>query len=169
MTSKEKGYTLAALIVIIGVITVFVAVALPLWSRITTREREEELVFRGEAYNKAIVRFYREKGRLPLSLDELVSSRALRRLYPDPMTRDGNWDIIYYSPTGLIRGDSGKSKVKSKGIIGVASRSNRRSVRIYQGKDRYYDWLFLAVDTGLPMKPEGKKSLPSQSFSRKKE
>jgi len=167
---KEKGYTLAALMVIVGVICVLVAVALPLWSRIITREREEELIFRGEAYRKAIVRFWRKNGRLPFTLDELVSSKALRRLYPDPMTKDGKWDVIYYTPTGLIRGVEDKSPLQSKGIIGVASRSKKRSVRIYKGKNHYNEWIFIAAETGLPtIRKKGKAPLPSQLFPKKKE
>ena len=61
-------------------------VALPVWRTAVQREREAELVFRGEQYANAIAIFQRRTGGYPPSLDVLEKTRAIRKLYKDPMT-----------------------------------------------------------------------------------
>jgi len=52
----------------------------------------------------------------------------------------------------------------------VASRSKKRSVRIYKGKNRYNEWIFIAAETGLPtIRKKGKAPFPSQLSPKKKE
>jgi hypothetical protein len=56
------------------------------------RDREEELLFRGRAYMRAIGAFYAQNKRYPRSLDELGGEeepskpRYIRQRYKDPMT-----------------------------------------------------------------------------------
>jgi type II secretory pathway pseudopilin PulG len=92
---SEAGYTLLVLTVLIAVLAVGLLVALPVWETQVRREKEAELLFRGRQYMEA-VRLYTLKnpGRFPKTLDELVEGRFLRRPFPDPMTKDGVWDLI---------------------------------------------------------------------------
>ncbi|MGO9171673.1 MAG: hypothetical protein ACLP7P_06875 [Rhodomicrobium sp.] len=56
------------------------------------REKEEELLFRGQAYTRAIKAFYAKNQRYPRRLDELAGDpqsskrKFIRQLYKDPMT-----------------------------------------------------------------------------------
>ena len=92
---SEAGYTLLVLTVLIAVLAVGLLVALPVWETQVRREKEAELLFRGRQYMEA-VRLYTLKnpGRFPKTLNELVEGRFLRRPFPDPMTKDGAWDLI---------------------------------------------------------------------------
>jgi len=76
-------------------ITIGLLIALPVWQTQIQREKEEELIFRGKQFTEAI-RLYQTKkpGQYPSSLQELVEEKCLRRLFIDPMTTHGEWNII---------------------------------------------------------------------------
>ena len=112
------------------------------------RENEAELVFRGEAIAKAM-RVYRQKtGQYPTSLETLMKMHPhiLRKLYKDPMTSDGEWELV----TAVQPGVSGDKT--SLPIAAIHSRAKRDSFRAYQGKTLYSDWVFSASDDifGIP-------------------
>src|SRR5688500_5375009 len=85
-TPSDRGYAMAALLVGMAVMAIMLGVALPVWRTAVQREREAELVFRGEQYANAIAIFQRRTGGYPPSLDVLEKTRAIRKLYKDPMT-----------------------------------------------------------------------------------
>ena len=60
--SRERGYAMAALLVMLAVLTVLMSIAMPVWRHEAQREKEEELVFRGLQYVRAI-RLYQAKTR----------------------------------------------------------------------------------------------------------
>jgi hypothetical protein len=74
------------------------------------REREEEMIWRGKQYVRAIKLYYRKNGKFPTSLDDLTkpkmgSLRYLRQAYKDPMNKeDGSWRLIYVGPAGQLIG-----------------------------------------------------------------
>src|SRR5687767_525098 len=80
-TPSESGYAMAALLVGMAVMAIMMSVALPVWRTAVQREREAELVFRGEQYAQAISIFQRRTGGYPQSLDVLEKTRAIRKLY----------------------------------------------------------------------------------------
>lgn len=86
---RERGYAMVALLVLMAVMAVAMTAALPAWSTLSRREREAELVFRGEQYARAIMLFQRKyAGAFPPNIDVLVNERFLRRKYKDPITSD---------------------------------------------------------------------------------
>lgn len=83
----ERGYAMAGLLVAIGVMGILMSAALPVWRTYVQREKEAELLFRGEQYVRAIDLYQRRfPGAYPTDLEALVEGRFLRRLYLDPMT-----------------------------------------------------------------------------------
>ncbi len=99
--SRSRGYNLVILVMLVAVMNILVAVALPLWSHVMQREREEELIFRGLQYAEAIRRFQQLHNRLPTRLDELleVEPRSIRQLWTDPFRDDGQWGVILAGTT----------------------------------------------------------------------
>ncbi len=84
---SEAGYAMAGLLVAIGIMSVLMSVAMPAWRTVAKREKEAELLFRGQQYMRAIDLYQRRfPGAYPTELEMLVDQRFLRRLYPDPMT-----------------------------------------------------------------------------------
>jgi type II secretory pathway pseudopilin PulG len=80
---------MAALLVALSVMAVMMTVAMPVWKQMSTREKEAELVFRGEQYARAIGLFQRKfANAAPPNIDVLVEQRFLRKKYKDPITND---------------------------------------------------------------------------------
>lgn len=79
---------MAALLVGMAVSAVLLTVAMPVWKQTATREKEAELIFRGQQYARAIGLFQRRGGPgvLPPSTQVLVEQRFLRKKFTDPIT-----------------------------------------------------------------------------------
>jgi len=90
------GYNLVVLAMAITVLNIMVAAALPAWSHLLQRHKEEELIFRGLQYAEAIRVFQQRHGRFPTKLEELIKvrPRCIRQLWTNPMTEDGSWLLI---------------------------------------------------------------------------
>jgi type II secretory pathway pseudopilin PulG len=85
----ESGYAMAALLVAMAVMAVMMTVAIPVWKQAVQREKEEELVFRGQQYVHAITLFSRKySNAFPPNVNVLVEQRFLRKKYKDPITND---------------------------------------------------------------------------------
>ena len=85
----DSGYAMAGLLVAIGIMSVLMSVAMPAWRTLAKREKEAELLFRGQQYMRAIDLYQRQfPGAYPADLEVLVEQRFLRRAYLDPMTGD---------------------------------------------------------------------------------
>ncbi|HEX7184973.1 MAG TPA: type II secretion system protein [Thermoanaerobaculia bacterium] len=95
--TRQAGYNLVMLMVIITVVNVLLAASLPMWSHVIRRDKEEELIFRGLQYAEAIRLFQLRFQRNPVRLEELmeVKPRSIRRLWKDPMTENGKWAVIF--------------------------------------------------------------------------
>lgn len=154
MKGKEAGYTLVSLIAAMAVSSILMATIAPTWRYLVIRDREEELIFRGEQYKEAIERYNAKFNGLPLKLEDLVKERCIRRLYKDPMTKD-DFELIYATPAGNTResklpaDDLRRVTMTGPGssslpIIGVVSRSQDQAIRKYQDKELYREWEFIA-------------------------
>ncbi len=105
MDPRERGYALLILMMLATVLLISLGAALPSIYTEGQREREEELIFRGDEYARAIGRFRRQFNRFPSSVNELLQTnglRFLRRAYRDPMSRDGKWRFIHASANGAL-------------------------------------------------------------------
>ena len=93
---REAGYNLVILMVALTILNILLALALPKWSHVIRREREEELISRGWQYAEAVRIFRNRFQRPPVRLQELieVEPRSIRKLWKDPMTDDGKWALI---------------------------------------------------------------------------
>jgi hypothetical protein len=113
------------------------------------REREAELIYRGEHLARGIAAFRQKTGRYPISMDELAAHRPrlIREVYRDPMTEDGEWDYIYNVPTSISGNNEGLP------IVGLKSKSIKDSIKVYQYKSLHCEWVFSSLDPllGGPM------------------
>src|SRR5215467_7343648 len=74
------------------------AVEAPRIAQQIKREKEEELIHRGNEYKIAIKKFFRKFGRYPLTLDQLENTnnmRFLRKRYKDPFTGKDDWRLLH--------------------------------------------------------------------------
>jgi type II secretory pathway pseudopilin PulG len=182
---------MAALLVAMSVMAVLMSALLPVWSHLATREKEEELIFRGRQYARAIGLFQRKfANTAPPSIDLLVEQRFLRKKYKDPITND-DFQPIYANqaairppgggPTAARPGQSatqaavpvpqagfGSTGVGAQGgVIGVTSKSKGESIKVYNGRTRYNEWAFVYVQTaqrpgGQGVQVPGQQGRPRQ-------
>lgn len=155
---------MAALLVALGVMAVLMSAVLPAWRHQAKREKEAELVFRGEQYARAIGLWERKMGpgSRPPSVDILVQQKFLRKKYKDPMTADGEFQPIVAGvqpstpgmpPTGRGSPPQPQPRVSAGfqatagGIFGVQSKSTAQSIRLYRGRGRYNEWQFVHAGT----------------------
>lgn len=92
----SDGFNLVVLAMAVTVLNIMLALALPAWSTIIEREKEQELIFRGLQYAEAIRIFQIKNSRPPATLLELIEvhPRAIRQLWHNPMTEDGSWLLL---------------------------------------------------------------------------
>jgi type II secretory pathway pseudopilin PulG len=157
------GYSLVVLIMAISVLNIMLAAALPKWSGMIKRDKEEELISRGWQYAEAIRIFQRRFQRYPLKLDELLTSkpRCIRQLWKDPMTENGEWTPIFLGqgsvikvpgaqnpPPSVLQGGTDPNHpaatVSVGPIVGVRSRSTKQSLLRFFGHEHYDEWDFRA-------------------------
>jgi type II secretory pathway pseudopilin PulG len=161
----ESGFALVMILAGIAVMMILMGAATPTWRYLMQDDREQELFFRGDQIARAVEAYQRKNGNaFPPSLEVLVKGKFLRREYKDPMTKDGKWrlvrpgEVVTASTTPARGGPSPRpspspSAASALGpgggtslgaIAGVASRSQQTSLRLFNGRTRYDQWVFLA-------------------------
>lgn len=98
---NKRGHLLLVALVLITLMSLFLAMAIRPLRTTSDRMKEQELLYRGTHLAEGIRRFYLTYGRFPIELEELVERepRLVRQLYKDPMTADGDWTLVYLHPT----------------------------------------------------------------------
>jgi type II secretory pathway pseudopilin PulG len=172
--SGHRGYAMAALLVGMSVMAILMTALMPVWTHMATREKEEELIFRGKQYARAIGLFQRKFANTPPpSIDVLVEQRFLRKKYKDPITNDDFQPLYANSQAGVISapqtaqrpGQQATATLSTPaqqtlqsgfgstgigpqgGIIGVTSKSKDASIKLYNGREHYNEWAFVYIQT----------------------
>ena len=103
----ERGYAMAALLVGMSVMAVLMTMAMPVWSQFAKREKETELIWRGQQYARAIGLFQRKYANtFPPTVDVLIEQKFLRKKYKDPVTSD-DFQLIPAGGGGAPAGGTG--------------------------------------------------------------
>lgn len=143
MSAGSRGFTYIGMLIFVALAGAGMAAFGELASHAAQREKEAELLFRGNAYRAAVESYYRREQRYPQSLEQLLEDkrfpmpvRHLRRLYADPMTGAPDWALVE-APGG--------------GFMGVHSRSEDAPIKtgnfsvkdhVFADAQRYADWKF---------------------------
>jgi type II secretory pathway pseudopilin PulG len=169
---------MVALMAAVAIMMIMLAAAVPSWRYVMRNDAEEELIFRGGEIADAIARYQRRNGNaLPPSLDVLVKGKFLRRPYKDPMTKHGRWRFIRPGeaigpvasgipgatggPTTTTTTTTTRPSAFSQpgstlgGFQGVASTSTEKSLRVFNGRTRYSEWVFLPGQPRVVGRPVG--------------
>ncbi len=144
---RTGGFTYIALLAAIVILGIMLGAAGKYWSHVMLREKEAELLFRGDQYVRAIESYYSkppggQQPMLPPTIDELLKDsrstvkRHLRKKYKDPITGED---------FGVIQDPA------TKRVIGVKSTSDKEPLKkgnfpkgyeTFQGKMKYSEWEF---------------------------
>lgn len=153
---RARGFTYITALILLAMLSVSLALLGEMWDTARQREREEDLLYVGHQYRKAIERYFLSGPRqYPRTLADLTKDprkpnpeRYLRKLHPDPITGSSEW--------GLLKAPDG-------GILGVHSLSDKEPLKrvgfrvrdaAFENAKTYADWKFVYAPAAA--KPQAK-------------
>src|SRR5947208_10533522 len=93
-TNRALGFTLLEMMIVISIIIILMAVAIPNYNRTVIQSRESVLRSNLSTLRSVISQYTLDKQKAPQSLDELVQAGYLRQIPVDPMTKETNWEVV---------------------------------------------------------------------------
>ena len=141
---SQDGSVFMGMLVTVAVVAVMLMETGTLWSSVLQRERELELLARGNEIRRAIGLYYAAGNTFPKSLEDLVLDRRqptikryLRRVYDDPLTGTADWGVVPgpgETIMGVFSNASGTPFKQSN--FAVINQS-------FTGQGSYQGWVFL--------------------------
>ncbi len=130
-STKDSGFTLLELMIVLVLILVIVSMATPMYDRAVRRAREAALRDDLFTMRQMIDQFTLDKQRPPQSLEELVEAGYIRGGVPeDPMTRSRDtWRVDFEDVVvganqaipGIVDVHSGSEELSSDGMTAYSS------------------------------------------------
>lgn len=127
---EESGFTLLMVVFLVAVMSITAMAVAPNLLTEGRRDKEAEMIWRGEQYQRAIRLYVTKFGKYPTKIEDLTKQtngvRFLRQAYPDPMNKeDGSWRFIYMGLNGQLIGSLRpvnllQSALTSQGIPGLS-------------------------------------------------
>jgi general secretion pathway protein G len=105
--------------IVMFIMVILVAVALPQYQQSVVHARESVLKDDLFQMRKLIDQYAADKGKLPQSLEDLVSSNYMREIPIDPMTDEKDWRVD--------TGEDPNSREGEQGVIDIHSSSTDTS------------------------------------------
>lgn len=91
---RTGGFTLLELMIVISIIMILMAVAVPMYNQSIVQARESVLRSNLSTLRNVISQYTLDKQKAPQGLDDLVTAGYLRQIPVDPMTRQPNWEVV---------------------------------------------------------------------------
>jgi hypothetical protein len=119
---QESGY---AFLFVLGVMLVMIAASvtvIQMGATIRRRRIEQETIWRGNQYARAIRLYYHKTGHYPQTLDDLEKGMPdlhfLRQAYKNPTNgADGSWRFIYVNAAGQIIGSTKYANLQQMALM----------------------------------------------------
>src|SRR5579872_4376789 len=92
--NNASGFTLLEMMIVISIIIILMAVAIPNYNRAVIQARESVLRSNLSSLRSVISQYTLDKQKAPQSLDDLVTAGYMRQIPVDPMTRQSNWEVV---------------------------------------------------------------------------
>jgi len=110
---NNKGFSLLELMIAMFIIIILLSVAVPTYQRSVRHARETVLQENLWQMRRAIDRYAADKGKLPQSVSDLVSSKYLYEMPMDPIEDKAEWDEIMGEDPNSSDGEEGLVNVRS--------------------------------------------------------
>jgi general secretion pathway protein G len=129
-TRLRGGFTLIEMMIVMAIIVILIAVAVPFYQKAIIRAKESVLHNNLFAMRSAIDEYTYDKQKAPPSLQDLVGDGYLREVPKDPITqRNDSWKVIME--------DAGQAVNSAEpGIFDIRSGSDKASLE----GTKYSDW-----------------------------
>ncbi len=142
----QKGFTFLTVMFSIVLIGTMIGTAARQLTTVAKREKELELLFRGQAIRRGIELYYRTSragfSQYPRSLEDLIKDpgspgtrRYLRKLYSDPIT-GGEW-VLLRDGSGRVKGVRSASE-----DVPLKKANFPEELKSFEEKKKYSEWLF---------------------------
>jgi len=152
---NPNGFTYIALLAAIVIIGITLGSAAKSWQNIIQRDKEEELLFRGNQYRLAIERYYNAlpgRRQFPNSIDELLmdsrtptGKRHLRQRYLDPITGE-DFELV----RDMFHGNTIKGVYSKSEKTPIKQANFPEELKDFEGKTRYNEWQFIKEPAAVP-------------------
>jgi general secretion pathway protein G len=109
----QAGFSLLELMIAMFIMIILISVALPTYQRSVQHARETVLQENLWQMRRAIDQYAADKGKLPQSLDDLVTGKYLREKPMDPISEKAEWKEIQGEDSNSPDGEQGLTDVKS--------------------------------------------------------
>ncbi len=110
---NQKGFSLLELLIVMFIMVILVSIALPQYNSTILHAKETVLKDNLHQMRRQLDQYAADKGKLPQSLEDLVSAGYLREIPIDPMTEKADWETVSGEDTNSRDGASGIKDVKS--------------------------------------------------------
>ena len=106
---REPGYAILIVVFFLALLVLLAAKAAPTVVSEVQREKEKDMIWKGQQYARGVKLYYMKTHKFPPSLEDLTTNktgvRFMRQAYKDPMNKaDGSWRLIYVGPNGQLIG-----------------------------------------------------------------
>ena len=113
----SRGFTILELMIVMAIVAILLAVAIPTYSRSLVAARERALHSDLDLLRDAIWKYTFDKKKAPEALDDLRTAGYIDKIPDDPITHEPNWEVV--ENEYLISPDQ-----QDPGVIDVHSASN---------------------------------------------
>src|ERR1039458_9888111 len=129
-SSLKRGFTLIEMMIVMAIIVILIAVAVPFYQKAITRAKESVLHSNISAMRSAIDEYSFDKQKAQGSLQDLVKDGYLHDVPKDPIAQTNDWKIIME--------DAGQAVNSSEpGIFDIRSTSGKISLDGTHSSDWY--------------------------------
>jgi general secretion pathway protein G len=92
-TGRSRGFTLMELMIVISIMMILMAIAIPMYNQSILRARESVLRQDLFTLRQVIDQYTLDKQKAPQGLDDLKQAGYIREIPTDPMTGQANWEV----------------------------------------------------------------------------
>src|ERR1700731_4788392 len=91
---RSRGFTLIELMIVISLLLILVAVAVPNYRASIVHARESVLRQNLFTLRSVISQYTLDKQKAPQALDDIIQAGYLRQIPNDPLTGQANWEVV---------------------------------------------------------------------------